>query len=814
MQNDVKQAPNGFPSDLATNSAKKSDAYGIAYSNAIEEDWFKRVNTNNQFYTQKLQYQEYRAYRQGNQSDDRFKKYINPTGDTSWINLDYTPIQIIPKFIDIVKNSIVDQFFRVAVEAVDPMALSKRDEERDKILARKITKEVMEAVGNMGGADRLSEKFIPENDEELEFYMTTNYKMTVEIALEQAIEFTLKLNRFDKEIFSKVVDDILTLGIGGCRVYTHPTEGVKVRGIDPINVVYSYTRDPYFNDLSYAGEVIYMSIAEIRQRFNVKDEKILRKLAESVEDKFGNGKLSNWNYKYVGAYNSAEWNYLRYPYDKFKVEILDFEFITSFTDKYEKKETRYGTSTFHKKDENYKPPKKSKYKRKQYEDSYLMVLGGYKVIGQDIIFDYGVKENIPKDKRALDKACLSFKLVAPNLQDNFFTSMLMRMIPFADGMMRSFLKMQQIQQKQRPPGLKIDIDALEEVDLGGGQKLKPADIVDMYDQTGNFIYAGRSYGGEYGNQDPIREIAVSYIGLINEQITAYNHNLQQLRDVTGLNEFRDASQPSPEAGLGVAQIALSQSNNATKHINAAAFGLVDKVAQDVVLRLQDIFEYSDKLSDIYSEAIGKLDVDAIKLMKQIPNHLYGLFVEVDLSDDEKAILMQDVQIALQNGQITIADKYMIQNMNNMKDAQKYLAMQVKKNMQAQHQMELQKIEAQGQQIQQQTMASSQGKQMEFQAEYALKSQLSAQEHQQRMAEIAAEGRNKMQEESVRGVYDIQEAEVQANAKMQNQKEMENRKDERAKLEKTMESTLTEQRKGNKGEQDFSEDEGIKVEDII
>lgn len=814
MQDNVKQDPNGFPSELARNSEKKSDAYGIAYSKAIEEDWFKRINTNSQFYTQKLKYQEYRAYRMGNQSDDRFKKYINPTGDTSWINLDYTPIQIIPKFVDIVKNSIVDQFFRVAVEAVDPLAQSEKDKERNKILARKITKEVMEAVGNVSGAEQLSKEFIPENDEELEFHMSTNYKMTIEIALEQAIQFTLDLNRFDREIFSKLVDDILTLGIGGCRVSTHPTQGIVVRSIDPINVVYSYTRDPYFSDINYAGEVIYMTIAEIRERFNVKDEKLLKKLAESVEDKYGNGQIPNWNYKYVGAYNTAEWNYLRYPYDKFKVELLDFEFLTSFTDKYEKKETKYGTSTFHKKPEDYNPPKKSKYKREQYRDSYMMVLGGYKVIGHDIIFDYGVKENLPRDKRDLSKTCLSFKLVAPNLQDNFFTSMTMRMIPFADGMMRSFLKMQQIQQKQRPPGLKIDIDALDEVDLGGGQKLKPADIIDMYDQTGNFIFRGRTYGGEYGNQNPIQEIAVSYVGLINEQIVSYNHYLQQLRDVTGLNEFRDASQPSPEAGLGVAQIALSQSNNATKHINAAAFGIVDRVAQDVVLRLQDVFEYSPKLSKIYGEAIGKFDVDAIKMMDRIPAHLFGLKIEVDLSDDEKAVLMQDVQLALQAGQITIADKYMIQNMTSMKDAQKYLAMRVSKNMAEKQQMDLQKIEAQGQQIQQQAMAASQGKQQELQAEYALKSQLSAQEHQQKMAEIEAEGRNKVREESVRGTYDIQEASVQANAKLQNQKEMENRKDERAKLEKTMESTLTEQRKGNKGEQDFSQEEEIKVKDLL
>lgn len=809
-----KLAPNGFPSEIASNSAKKSDKYGIAYGKAIEEHWFKKINTNSPFYSQRLQFQEYRAYRMGNQSNDKFKKYINPTGDTSWVNLDMTPIQIIPKFVDIVKNSITDQFFRIAVEAVDPIARSEKNKERNKILARKITKQAFEAVGNIEGAEKISEKFIPENDEELDFHMSTNFKMSVEIALEQAIEFTLNLNRFDKEVFSRIVDDIITLGIGGSRVYTHPRKGIVTRYVNPENFIYSYTRDPYFSDISYAGEVVYMTISEIRERFNVRDEELLKKLAENVQGKYGNGKLDNNQYKYIGSYNVEEWNYSRYPYDNFNVEVLDFEFITSFTDTYEEKETRYGHSTFHKKSEGYKPPKKPKYKRTQYKDSYQMVLGGYKVVGMDTIFDYGVKNNLPRDKRDLSKTCLSFKMVAPNLSENFFTGYVQRMIPFADGMMRSFLKLQQVQQKQRPPGLSIDIDALDEVDIGGGEKLSPLEISQMYDETGNYLYSGRSYGGEYGNQSPIRELAVSYLGLINEQITAYNHNLQQLRDVTGLNEFRDASQPSPEAGLGVAQMALSQSNNATKHINAAAFGVVDKVAEDVVIRLQDIFEYSKSLSKIYEEAIGKFDVDTIKLMDRIPAHLFGLKVEVDLSQDEKAMLMQDIQIALQAGQITIADKYMIQGMTNMKDAQKFLAMQVKKNVQQKQALELQKIEAQGRQIQQQSMASSQGKQIELQSEYTLKSQLSAQEHEQKMDEIEAKGRSDAREEAVRGTYDIQEARVQAEAKVENQEQMEDRKDKRARMEKSMESELTEQRKGNKGEIDFTEEAKEDIEDLL
>ena len=814
MQEKDLKTSNGFPSTLAMPSIKKTDEYGVAYANSIEEEWFKENNSNTSYEGKRWQFQEYRAYRNGNQSEDKYKKYLNPTGDTSWINLDYKPIAIIPKFVDIVKNAIVDRFYRVAVDAIDPNAASQKDKERNKIAAKMILKQTMTEFGNENGAAKLGAENIPQDKEELDFLMSTNFKLAVEIALEQALDFTLSVNNFKRDVFEGFVDDLITYGIGAARSYTHPHRGAVIRYIDPINLVHSYARTKNFSDIVYAGEVIYRTISEIREQFNVSDEKLLEKLAKKVANRFGNGSLDNYESKYKGAFDNNG-SGSQYPYDKFKVRLLDFEFKTSDEDRFEKKNTRYGNSTFTRKADDYKSPENSTYKRTMYSDFYECVYGGYKVVDSDIIFDYGKKTNVKRKKNSMQQTELSFKIRALNLRDNEYTGYLQRMMPFSDQMMRSWLKIQQIQQKQRPPGVAIDITAMDNVDIGTGGKLSGIELLDILDQTGNLIYRGQDLDGTPSNQQPIRDLAVNYTGLINEQVLAYNHALQQLRDVTGLNEFRDGSAPSPEQSVGVAEIAMAGSNNATKHIDLAAFGLVEDVADDLIVRIQDIIEYSPPLRKVYEEAIGRDDIDTIKMMKQIPLHLYGIMIEIDLNQDEKMELARDMQIALQAGQIDISDKYKINQMRNFKDMGRYLAMKVKRNTDRLQQERLQNIQAQAQANQEAEQIKMQGQAQLIQVEYTAKEQFEAAQHMRKMAQIAAESAGRVQEEVVRGKYDMEEEKIQAQAKVSNQQYLEGKKDSRMREEKTAQSLIMkEQKSDNPKSIDFTEEEKNTVEDIL
>ena len=804
---------NDFPSPLVSNKRKESKTYGLAYANKVEERWFNAgANNTNQFYAKKRQIRENRKYAQGNQNPAIYKKWWNPTGDTSWVSLDFSPIAIIPKYLNILANTITESYWRISAEAIDPKSKTEKDKERNRLMTKMMVKDVMAEFSQIVGQDFNQKGFTPENTDELDFHMNTNFKMAVEIAVEEAIEYTFQLNNFRKETFKKIVWDILTIGIGGCKVDTDPQRGVTQTYVDPENTVYSNSDDPYFKDVAYFATVKRMTISDIRRVADI-EEKKLAELAKSVQGDYGNSKLDRWDTIYQGAFDTDAQIY-KYAYDDFKVEVLDFEFKTVDTHTYEEQTSNStGRKYFKKIKDGYKPQNKDKRANKRVYDKYEMWYGGYKVLSKDIIWGYGRKKNIPRSKDEPNKASSSFKMIAPNLYDNEYTSVLQFMKPYADGMMRSWLKIQQIQQKQRPPGLKIDVDALGEVDLGTG-KLNPLQLADYYNQTGDYHYSSKDYGGMNINPNPIQEIVMSYQGLINDQITIYNQNLSMIQSITGMNPIRDASAPNPETGLGQAQIALQMSNNATRHYGDAAYHIVEEVSSESILRLQDIFEYSDKLKSMYADSIGKNDVANIEMLDKMPLCNFGIAMDIDLTDDEKASLNQDIQIALQSGQITLDDKYMIEQMNNMKDARRYLGMRIKKRDDARKAEEQEKIVLQGEQIQKQTMAASQAKQQELQMELQMKLQYEQTLHGFKMEQIALMNEGKINEEVVRGQFDLEEERIQAGAKVDSQNSMEDRKDKRMREEKSIQSELIEQQKSDNPSPKSFTDSTPSLEDLL
>lgn len=810
----TNKGPNGFPSPLVAPSIKESDQYGNEYGKSIENQWFNGKGEQQLYQKKRWDFQEYRAYRMGNQSTDRYKKYVNPSGDSAWVNLDFSPLAIIPKYVDQIKAYIVKRFFNVCATAIDPIASSEKDKERNLIAARMILKEIMQEMGSERGVAKLSKQFIPEDGEELEIYMSTNYKMAVEIALEQAIEFTFSINQFEEKVFKEVVDDLITLGIAGAKTELHPEKGIVTRYVDPINLVYSYTRSKFFDDIVYAGEVVYMTIAEVRERFNIDDEKVLKELAEYAQNKWGNGTITDFQNRYVGAYDRDVQNYRRYPYDSFKVQMLDFEFITTDKNVYEKKQTRFGSSTFTKKPDNYRSPQKSKFKRELFSDFSQCVYGGVKVVGKDMIFGYGRKSNQKRKKNSLQTTELSYKIVALNLKENFFTGYVQRMIPFADDMMRAHIKKQIVVAKMRPPGLIINLDVLDRVDLGDGE-LKPLELQDIMEQTGNLYIRTRDFSGDYDPSPPVRDNIANYVNLINQQILAYNHALQQLRDVIGFNEISDGSTPDSEQAVGVAQMAVTASNNAISHIADCAYNVVGRVADSVVTFIQDIIEYSPSMKKIYEEAIGKYDVQAISLMDRVPAHLFGINIEVDLSEDEKLELIRDIQIALQAGQIDISDKYKILSMRNIKSAGRYLAMRVRKNIARQQQEKMQSIQAQGQVNAQNQQEKTLGEIKKMEVEYNLKGQFETLQHQNKMKELALQVRGSVSEEVVRGQYDIAEERVREKGKRRETEYVQDRMDKRQREKSTAQSKIMKEQKSETPQAiDFTEEAEDSLTDIL
>ncbi len=377
--------------------------------------------------------------------------------------------------------------------------------------------------------------------------------------------------------------------------------------------MHSYTEDPNFGDIIYAGHVKRISIAELKRLAGDQfDEEAYEKIAKKAASKY------NYDTSKIGqsSYDSYMQQH-KFGYDEYMIEVLDFEFKAVDCMYFEEKESRHGNTGFYYKGESYKEPSNSVYKRSVKKLEIETVYGGCYVMGTDCLFNYGASTNVPKNMHDISKASLSYSVVATNLENMIPKSMVDGCIGFADQLQITHLKIQQSIAKAKPDGIIIDIEGLENVQLGKGGELEPLELHDIYEQTGVFYYRSKNPDGGFQNP-PIREIPNS-IRNINEFIALYNHYLRMIRDATGINEAMDGTTPKGEQLVGVRQQAIAAGNNAIYDITNSSMVLFKKVCSDIVKCLQIIPEESI-LYRAYSNAIGNENMKTLNSFKK-PIHV-------------------------------------------------------------------------------------------------------------------------------------------------------------------------------------------------
>jgi hypothetical protein len=429
------------------------------------------------------------------------------------------------------------------------------------------------------------------------------------------------------------------------------------------------------------------------------------------------------------------------------------------------------------------------------------------VMGTNILLKWKMSENMVRPKSATQHALPNYVAVAPRMYKGVIESLVRRMIPFADLIQLTHLKLQQVISRVVPDGVFIDADGLNEVDLGTGAAYNPEDALRLYFQTGSVI--GRSYtqDGEFNNaRVPIQELN-SNSGLSKTQmlITNYNHYLDMIRSVTGLNEARDGSDPDPRALIGVQKLAALNSNTATRHILDGSLYMFKSMAEALTYRIADILEYAD-FRDDFANKIGKYNVSILEEIKDLYVYDFGIFIDISPDEEQKAQLEQNIQTALSKGDINLEDAIDIREIKNIKLANQLLKVKrVKKQEQEQkNAMQMQAIQAQ-QTLQAQQMAA-QTAMAKIQAESQAKMQL-------KQAEVAFEI-EKMKNEAI---LKQQLMETEFNMQMQlkgmeveslktREDKKEEAKDKRVSIQNTQQSKLINQRKNNLPPIDFESNE--------
>jgi hypothetical protein len=773
-----------FPDQFVSDATKDTVEYGLQIGQAIQYEWFRRDSGSCRFYSQWSEFMRLRLYARGEQSVAKYKNELAIDGDLSYLNLDWSPVPIIPKFVDIVVNGMSDRLFKVKAYAEDALSAEKRNEFQEMVEGEVLAKplfEQLQADFNVN-AFTLNPDELPESDDEMELFMQMKYKPAIEIAQETAIDTLMAENHYN-DIRSRVDYDLTTIGIGITKHEFLPGSGVKLDYVDPANVVYSYTEDPYFKDCFYWGEIKTVPMTE------------LIKIDPDLTNEDLN-QIAKYSQSWYNYFNTAQF-YENSMFYRDTATLMYFNYKTTHSFVYKRKKLADGSYKTVEKDDQFNPPQEmmEEGKFEKVTKRIDVWYDGVMVMGTNIILQWKLSENMVRPKSSNQFAMPNYVASAPRMYKGSLESLVRRMIPFADLIQMTHLKIQQVVSRVVPDGVFIDADGLNEVDLGTGNSYNPEDALRLYFQTGSVV--GRSYtqDGEFNNaRVPIQQLT-SNSGASKMQmlIANYNHYLDMIRAVTGLNEARDGSTPDPNSLVGVQKLAALNSNTATRHVLQGSLYITRTIAECLAIRTADILEYAD-FKDEFAMQIGKYNLKILEDIKDLYLYDFGIFIEMAPDEEQKAMLEQNIQMALSQKDISLEDAIDIRELNNLKMANQLLKLKRKKRQEAEQAQREQEQQMQAQMQMQAQQAKSQGEMQKIQMESQAKIQY-------RQADVAFEIEKLKNEAQLKRELMQTEFEFQMQLKGMEQQNLQSResereksKDKRISQQSTQTSKMIEQKK--------------------
>ena len=671
-----------FPSQSVDDATKASKEYGLEVARGIQNEWFRKSAGTGRFLQNQREFHRLKLYARGEQSIQKYKDEFSINGDLSYLNLDWKPVPIIPKFVDIVVNGMQDRLFSIKAFAQDPTSTKERtnfvEGVQEDILAKEFISEIEQKLGidvaNVKGDD------IPQSKEELELYMQIGYKPSIEIAHEQAIDNVFKRNSYH-ELKKRLDYDQTVLGISCAKHTFNNTDGIKLEYVDPANLIYSYTEDPNFQDVYYFGEIKQIKSNELKKQFpGLSDEEFEDCVKRS-------GKINQYDYTNNDSNDS---------YDSNTLTVMYFNWKTWEQSVFKVKETSSGGKKAIKKNDKFNPPKDQRTRFEKVAQAREVVYEGMMVLGANKLLKWEKAKNMVRPDSNVNKVMMNYVVTAPRFYKGKIESLVSRMITYADLIQLTHLKLQQVIQRMTPSGVFVDADGLSEIDLGNGTNYNPQEALNLYFQTGSIIGRSTNVEGDPNpGRLPIQELPGGGGQQSNLLIQAYNYYLNMIRDVTGLNEARDGSDPDPNALVGVQKLAAANSNTATRHILHSSLYLTISLAEAISIRIKDVLEFHPQ-RDAFITSIGRFSVGALKEVGSLHLHDFGIFLELDPDADEKQLVENNIQAALSRDQIYLEDVIDIRQIKNIKLANQLLKYKGAKKAKQDQERAQQNIQAQSQ----------------------------------------------------------------------------------------------------------------------
>ncbi len=770
-----------FPSQVVSDAEKATWEYGTQVAQAIEQEWFNQGRTNgNRYLTTWNNYNRLRLYARGEQPVDKYKDELSINGDLSYLNLDWKPVPIISKFVDILVNGISNKNYEINAFAQDPESLEKRTNYAEMlaqdIFARETMEQIVQKLDSSLFNTSIPESKLPADETELELHMQLNYKQAIEIAEEEVINQVLDANKW--ELTKRRVNyDLVTCGIGACKTNFNLSNGITVDYVDPAYLIYSYTEDPNFEDIYYVGELKPVTLPEIAKQFPRLDDATLEKIQQQ-----------QGNRTYMYGYGNGPW-------DQNTIPLLYFEYKTYSEQVFKIKETEYGLEKALEKPDTFNPPENDNFDRvgRTIETLYR----GVKVLGTDIMLRWEMCPNMTRPKADTTKVEMNYAICAPRMYKGRIESTVGRITGFADMIQITHLKLQQVIARMVPDGVFLDMDGLAEVDLGNGTNYNPAEALNMYFQTGSVVGRSLTQDGELNRgKIPVQELSTgSGQAKIQSLISTYNYYLQMIRDVTGLSEARDGSVPDRDTLVGLQKMAANASNIATKHINNSSLFLTLRMCENISKKVSDMLDYP-LTANALKNSITTFNSMTLQEVENLNLHDFGIFLDLEPDDEEKQQLEQNIQVALGSGGIDLEDAIEIRQIRSLKLANQMLKVKRKKKQAYERQM-------QADMAQQQSAANTQATQAAAESEVQKQEVLTNQKINFEQAKSQMEIERMRTESEIKRAlmaeefnYQIQLEQMKTQRESMREKEIEDRKDKRTRIAGSQQSAMIDQRNNN------------------
>jgi len=784
----------GNPDPFASFEEKKSDEYGLKIGGKIGTEWFNGGTISNGCVFMKRR--EYvvsnRLFVRGEQ-DTKIHKDLAKRGDNDMnlLNLDWENVNHVEKFCRLISNGISEDTYRLNVRATDTLSVKLRTKKVDEYRKFMAAKPMLEKAKKIQGIDLMPTNAIPEDEDELQLQIKIKDRPKIEEAEEILIDFVKKTNDWNY-IHNAANVDAVDNGLLGCRVWTDKNNGVMLAYVDPENYIHSYINRNDFADKYYEGVVDTITLSDLKRESDF-DDMQLRKIAKTYSVK--NGATFGFNFDKCSMDSIID----------YQIDVLRFAWKTSKQITFKQKVRKGEVVKTSRKSDTFQAPDREDVKMISKKlDTWFE--GNY-IPGANAIYGYQECENLARD--TMNKALSPFVFRATNIYKNQPQSFLTKIKPIARRMQDALLKLQLLIQELRPDTIVINTNQLAEIKTGKGtQGEKWQGALDIF-QVKGIILEQTIDMGEMGKDKsaPVRSQASAQGTAIIPVMNALAYYYNQIRDITGVNEARDGSM-APDALVGVNQMAQLASNTATKHIVDASVDFNLKVCELISTRLHGIFKHkeADHLRKIYEAAVGKHFMDAVEVLADRHLHEFGFVFEMLPTKEELAKFERYLTICIQDssidGEVVMEAERIAKT--NIKLAVDYLFFERKKKMK---------------QRQENEMALSANKSQNDAAAAASKAQSDTQSYGQKkqidlgyagqLAQIEIQKAQALQQiaQPVADQEFKQEvflAQIQKSSDLNVKRYLEDRKDDRTKLQATQQSKLKKQSQVNGEPIDFEE----------